>query len=140
MPDNPSYSGGCHCGDVRFEVNGRPRLTEYCHCRSCRTTVGAPVMAWAGVGQDQFRIVSGRPSIYVSSPGVTRGFCARCGTSLVHGADAYPDEIYVAIAALDDAAELAPAIHIWRSEKLPWLETTDECPRYTGFQSGGRIE
>jgi hypothetical protein len=97
-------------------------------------------MAWAGIESNRFTVVSGKPRIYRSSPGVSRGFCEKCGTSLTHAATSYPNEVYVAIAAFDDAADLAPGIHIWRSDKLPWFETDDDGPRYVRFQSDGILE
>jgi hypothetical protein len=132
--------GGCHCGDIRFEILSAPDLTEYCHCGTCRKTTGAPVMAWAGVAREDFRLLEGVPSIYASTPGVERGFCGRCGTSLTIYSEQYPAEIYVSITAFDEAQAVAPEIHIWREERLPWLETADNLPRYVRFKSDGILE
>ncbi len=87
-------SGGCYCGDVRYEATGPSVLVELCHCRSCRRAVGAPVMAWAAFRHSEFAITAGRPTAYESSPGVRRTFCGRCGTSLTLADDRFPDEIY----------------------------------------------
>lgn len=132
--------GRCLCGEVRFSLSGELRLVEYCHCRSCRRAVGAPVMAWAGVARDGFEMLSGSPAIFRSSPGVERTFCGRCGASLTIWAEAHRDEIYVSLASLDDADSIAPEVHIWRSERVPWFETADTLPRFLGFKHEGELE
>ncbi len=101
-------TGGCMCGTVRYEAKGQPVLVEFCHCRSCRHAVGAPLMAWAAFRRSEFAITAGNPTAYESSPGMVRTFCGRCGTSLT-GLDArVPDEIYVSLGSFDDAEELPP--------------------------------
>jgi hypothetical protein len=37
--------GGCLCGGIRYQISGEPRSADYCHCRMCRRTAGAPVVA-----------------------------------------------------------------------------------------------
>lgn len=140
MSEKGTSVGGCFCGHVRYEIAGKPKLTEYCHCTSCRKATGAPVMTWAGVASEAFRILRGKPSTYSSSPGVERSFCGRCGTSLTIYSQEYPEDIYVAIASFDDAQAVAPEIHIWRDDRLAWFETADDLPRYTRFKSDGFLE
>jgi hypothetical protein len=132
--------GGCMCGDIRFEIVAAPTLTEYCHCHSCRKATGAPVMAWAGVAHAAFQLMKGKPAIYASTPHVERGFCGRCGTSLSVYSRQFPDEIYVSIASFDDADAVAPEVHIWREDRLTWLDTSDDWLRYTRFKSDGIVE
>ena len=133
-------AGNCRCGDIRFEITGQPVLVEYCHCRSCRHSAGAPVMAWAGFDRNDVCLIHGEPTSYQSSSGVIRTFCGRCGSSLTLADERFPDEVYVALASFDDARAPSPEVHIWRSERLPWLETTDDLPRYVQFKSDGLTE
>ncbi len=134
------YEGGCLCGDIRFKIHGTPSLIEYCHCRSCRKAVGAPVMAWVGISKQRFKLVRGTLGIYASSPDVERGFCKNCGTSITQFSTEFPDDVYVSNAAIDDAASFPPEVHIWRSERLSWFDTNDALPRYTRFKSDGILE
>ena len=135
-----STTGTCRCGDIRFEVSAAPVLIEYCHCRSCRHSAGAPLMAWAGFRRGDFSFTRGAPTTHESSPGVGRTFCGRCGSSLTLTDERFPAEVYVALAAFDDAQAPSPEIHIWRSQRLPWLETTDALPRYLRFRADGALE
>ena len=36
-----SYSGGCHCGDVKFTIKGKPFWKVNCYCNWCQTTNGS---------------------------------------------------------------------------------------------------
>lgn len=135
-----SITGGCCCGDVIYGATGESVLVEFCHCRSCRHTVGAPLMAWAAFRRDEFAITAGKPIAYESSPGVVRTFCGRCGTSLTLADGRFPSEIYVSIGSFDNAEELPPEFHIWRSHRISWLETSDSLPRYVQFRADGIVE
>ncbi len=97
-------------------------------------------MALAGAALEDFEISKGEPVRYQSSPGVERTFCGTCGTSLTLFATTFPDEIYVSVSVFDDPAVIEPDVHIWRSEKLPWFETTDDLPRSTQFKYQGVLE
>ncbi len=132
--------GSCLCGDVSISISAEFQLVEYCHCQTCQRATGAPLMAWAGAATDSVRIEGDRLSSFESSPGVERTFCSRCGTSLTIWAAAFPDVMYVSIAALDNAASIEPEVHIWRSHRLPWLDTVDDLPRYLQFKSDGLQE
>lgn len=136
---NDGFAGHCHCGAVRFRVTGAPVLTEFCHCDSCRRASGAPLMAWAGYDRAGFEVTQGEPVAHESSTGVIRSFCGRCGSSLTLTDERVP-EIYVAIAAFDDPESVTPDIHIWRSQRLSWVETTDALPRYRQFKFQGELE
>jgi hypothetical protein len=76
-------------------------------------------------------------TLHASSPKVSRGFCATCGTSITYAHDARPGEIDVTIATLDDPEHVAPTRHIWLIDKLPWVEINDALPKFEGFSSQG---
>jgi len=138
--NSQTRNGGCHCGDIRYRAVGQPVLVEYCHCETCRSTVGAPLVAWAAFARDGFDITAGYPTTYNSSESVVRTFCGRCGTSLTLADQRFADEIYVSVAAFDEPETVPPAFHIWRSHRLLWLETSDTLPRYVQFRYEGILE
>ncbi|MBI0433031.1 GFA family protein [Roseomonas sp. KE0001] len=130
-------TGGCLCGAIRYEAGGTPFHATLCHCASCRRAAGAPVVAWFSVARRDFRCTTGRLGLFESSPGVWRGFCAACGTSLTYRHDDLPDEIDITIASLDDPGALPPADHTQAAERLPWLPLCDGRPAYPGGRSEG---
>jgi hypothetical protein len=102
----PAHTGRCRCGTVRFEADGRPNWTSYCHCESCRRATGAPVAAYAGFPVQAVRFPAGPPAEYGSAPGVRRGFCGRCGSPLSFTGDRWPGEIHLHLGSFDDCAAL----------------------------------
>jgi hypothetical protein len=125
-----ALEGGCLCGGIRYRTSGDPIAIVYCHCNSCRRASGAPVVAWAMWALDCFEFAAGKPGVYVSSPGVERRFCASCGTPLTYVADYMPDLVDVTVASFDNPRALAPQMHIWDSERVPWLALADRLPRH----------
>ena len=128
--------GGCLCGAVRYEASGNPVSVIYCHCESCRKSTGAPVVALAGYKRDRVRFTRSERATYESSPGVKRGFCAHCGTSLTWEGDG--DElgplVEILIGTADDPSRLAPRSHIHHAERIPWFEVSDSLPRYREWE------
>ena len=114
--------GHCLCGAVRFTADGEPKWTSYCHCQCCRRHTGAPVSAYAGFEAAKVRFSGGALSTFESSPGVRRGFCARCGSTLTYEGDRWPGEVHLHVGAFDDPAALAPTGHAFADERLPWLK------------------
>jgi hypothetical protein len=113
--------GGCLCGEVRFCAEGPPKWTSYCHCRSCRRHTGAPVSAYAGFEKDKVRFTKGTPAYFTSSPGVRRGFCSRCGSTLTYEGERWPTELHLHLGAFDDPGTLAPTGQAFADERIPWL-------------------
>lgn len=80
MPND--HQGGCLCGAVRYRHEGSLRDVVACHCRQCRRTSGHFVAATQGMANALSLIEDAGLQWYESSPGVSRGFCNRCGSSL----------------------------------------------------------
>ena len=132
MTDEPLV-GGCQCGRVRYAIEGAPLLTALCHCTMCRRANAAPAVAWAMFHEGQVRFTKGAVAAYASSPEARRGFCAACGTQISFTASYIPGLIDITIGSLDDPAAVAPALHYWDSQRLPWFHTGDALPRYPEF-------
>ena len=125
------YLGGCLCGGVRYQLSGPVSNLCFCHCASCRRASGAPMVPWGTFVRENFRLTRGSLTEYRSSAAVTRGFCPACGTSLTYRHDARARDIDVTLATLDDPTLLAPQVHIWVGDKLPWVSINDGRPQFT---------
>ena len=112
--ENPSYSGGCLCGHIRFQARGLPGNPHSCSCDFCRRHSGAPTLCWVEFPRQAI------PALYRSSPYSSRAFCPRCGSTL----GAIDDEPTVALAtgSFDraDLPELRPTSHAF----------ADVCPEW----------
>ncbi|HSG96990.1 MAG TPA: GFA family protein [Woeseiaceae bacterium] len=121
-------TGRCFCGAVQFAVAGPESFACFCHCESCQRAAGAPVVAWATYGRDTFEITRGDLCWRHSSPGVTRGHCAICGTSVTYEHEQRAGEIDISVNCLDDPTAPVIRAHIWTEDKPPWYEIGDDLP------------
>ena len=125
-----TLTGGCFCGAVRFEVEGPEKFACFCHCHSCQHAAGAPVVAWATYRRDSFAVTRGEMHVHHSSPGVTRGICSACGTSISYEHIDRPGDIDLSLNSLDDPSAPVLKAHIWAEDKASWLAITDDLPVY----------
>lgn len=128
-------SGGCMCGEVRYDTTGDSFSIAHCHCHSCRKHNGAPVVTLAGFRVDQVNFTGVERTIYESSSGVGRAFCGKCGTPLTWEGD-YGDLgsiVEFHIGTFDNPDALIPTAHLFYPERIQWFEVDDKLPRYEGF-------
>jgi hypothetical protein len=128
--NSPTYFGRCYCKRVRFEASGPVRNLCICHCESCRRAAGAAFVAWGTVDADKFRIFEGAPAAVRISAEVERTFCKDCGSSLTYRHTLRAGDLDFTLVSLDDPAALAPCMHIWVQDKLPWVQLNDGLPQY----------
>lgn len=126
------HEGGCLCGAVRYALRGAPTYSAHCHCRSCQRAVGAGVTTWSGVKPENFEVTRGRIAVYESSPGVRRGFCRACGTSLTYAGDGWTD-VGVLSATLDDPGVARPTTNVYLEHRLPWVALDESLRKYDRF-------
>ena len=74
---------------------------------------------------DKIKITAGQLSVYESSPGIERGFCGSCGTTLSWRGRGLAS---LHIGTLDNPDGYPPVLH-WRwEERSPWIEKSIELP------------
>ena len=125
---NNPLSGHCYCGAVRFEIDGNSDWIGHCHCESCRRASGSVMTTFAGFKLDQVRFTGDAPAEYVTDDGVTRHFCARCGSPVAYRNSDTPDDIHLQLGLFDDLEALRPEDHSFREEKASWLQVDDQLP------------
>jgi hypothetical protein len=129
-----SLSGGCHCGAVRYEVEGEPQHVALCHCQDCRRSSGAPMVAWAAFAENEFKLTKGDAKTFNSSGSAMRSFCAACGTGLLYrNAEFLPGIVDIQAATLDDPQALPATAHIQVAERIGWMEKAHELPHFERF-------
>jgi len=129
--------GGCHCGGVRYRVEGEPVYSAFCHCSDCRASAGAPVVGWMAFKEEQLSMVSGELSTFTGQTGSQRQFCPVCGTGLFfRNAVALPGLVDVQLATLDSAADEAPQAHVQCADRLPWMKDLGGLPEFERYAGG----
>lgn len=125
-------TGGCLCGDVRFEATGRPYRVGICHCLDCRKHHGALFYAVAIFPQDAVK-VEGETREYGG-----RHFCPRCGSSVFARSG---DEVEVHLGSLDAPDQFVPTYECWTVRRENWLPEFAGMRRYARDREGaGRAE
>jgi hypothetical protein len=108
-------TGGCMCGQVRYCVQGALRDIICCHCEQCRRSSGHFVAATA-CRKANFRLLNDDTLKWYSvKPGLRRGFCAVCGSSLFFE-DLNGERISITAGTLDQPQGLKIAAHIYAAE------------------------
>jgi hypothetical protein len=91
------------------------------------------VVAWITVRRAELSILSGTPAVFLSSPGVTRQFCSRCGTALTYASNRHADTIDVTTASLDDPEAFPPTAEVWLEHRLSWQPLSPDTEKSDGF-------
>ncbi|MEW5684117.1 MAG: GFA family protein [Pseudomonadota bacterium] len=112
-----SWSGGCQCGAVRYQVEGELGRASICHCRMCQKALAGPFGAFVTVDAAK-TTWTGERGLFQSSNKIRRGFCRDCGTPLTFESDKTLD---ITIFSFDRAAEIEPVIQLEPQSGPAWV-------------------
>lgn len=130
------WTGGCMCGEVRYETTGEPPYVGHCHCTNCRKHTGAPVVTLVGFLRSRVKFTKGNRKLYNSSTSIQRSFCGQCGTSLTwEGTYMNHPRIALHISTFDNPDAIIPSVHWNHKERISWFDVADKLPRMssTGY-------
>ena len=79
-----THLGTCFCGTVEIKATGTPVEMGYCHCDSCRSYSGAPLMSFILWKDQDVEVTKGAEHIgrFNKSEMSHRRFCSKCGGHL----------------------------------------------------------
>lgn len=117
-----TLTGGCQCGNVRYEISGDPTEIYICHCLECRKQSASAFGISVGVPRSHFRLTKGSVQSWTRATDSGRQlichFCPVCGSRLWHASDDGDLDISVKGGSLDVAPDLDAVTHIWTSRKM----------------------
>jgi hypothetical protein len=129
--------GGCACGAVRYRLESAPMFVHCCHCRDCQRQTGSAFVINALIETDRIALLAGAPEpvgVPTDSGGPHDIYrCAACRTALWSDYGGRPALRFVRVGTLDDAAALAPDVHIYTRSKLPWVELPEGVPAFEAY-------
>lgn len=126
-----THTGTCFCGAVEIEVTGAPEEMGYCHCRSCRTYSGAPLVAYLLFKAENVRVAKGEELLGgFNKTGLSdRRFCTRCGGHLMSG---HPTLRLTDVrAAAIPSLPFRPTVHLHYAQAV--LPVRDGLPKLRDF-------
>ncbi|MGQ7830200.1 GFA family protein [Altererythrobacter sp. Z27] len=121
-------TGGCLCGQVRYEITADPLMCLTCHCKNCQRQAGSAYSVIIGVPEGALK-VEGKVKTFNdkgdSGGTVQRQFCPDCGSPLFSLVEASPGMVWVKAGTLDDTSVIQPSLHVYTKSKQDWVELGD---------------
>ncbi len=131
------FTGGCLCGNVRYECSAAPIVMGNCHCRDCQRATGTAFAAAILVPRDAVTI-TGEAKYYEvtgdSGNRVGRGFCPTCGSRLF-SKPPIPELMGIMAGSLDEPGEFQPSMDCYTASAQPWDCMNPELPKFAQFPS-----
>ncbi|MFN3201086.1 MAG: GFA family protein [Bradymonadia bacterium] len=124
-----TFSGQCHCGAVKFEVDVGQRVADACNCSLCFQKGFVHVI----VPKDRFRLLQGaeRLTTYTFNTGVAQHtFCDRCGVQAFYTPRSHPDGVSVNLRSL--GPEIYETFTIRPFDGRNWEKVIGEIAGYEG--------
>jgi hypothetical protein len=125
-------TGGCQCGNIRYELLGEPTMLYVCHCKDCQKQSASAFGMSLIVNPVDIRFTKGEALLRHWD---TRGengaikrclFCPDCGTRIIHGSDDPLETVSIKAGSLDDTSGLRPVANIWLKSAQPWVSVDSE--------------
>ena len=125
--------GSCLCGDVAYEITGKPMRMMYCHCSRCRLARSAAHATNVFFHADSFYWTRGADRVTdFSLPGAQffgTSFCNRCGSALPR-VSTERNLVNVPAGSLDSEPGIDPLAHIFVTSKAPWDRIQGDIPQF----------
>ena len=117
------YSGGCLCGALRYEAQGKAGVAGYCYCADCRKASGSGFIPFINFPAKAIRF-SGQPRQFVFKAlrgEAVRNFCPVCGGLVFGGVIGESDSFTIYAGSLDDPSLFEPSIAIFNKSRPEWV-------------------
>lgn len=128
-----SYTGGCACHAIRYEITGEPVFMNHCQCKDCQQASGTGHGSYltfpaAGV---QLSGEAAQWDVTADSGNTkTRGFCPRCGSPVYLRFAAMPHIFTVHAASLDEPERFKPQALTYHMRALAWDQIDPALPAF----------
>lgn len=128
-------TGMCQCGNIEYEINGKPLFTSICHCLECQKLSGGTSSVTTFIPANSFVLLRGELSKFTrradSGRTVENYFCPGCGNRIYHLNPSEPSLIRLKPGTLADKSSIKPVFHVWLSSRLPWDFIPLSAPRFS---------
>jgi hypothetical protein len=129
-------SGGCLCGQIRYEIRRPFLFVSQCCCKDCQKATGTGHTTIIGLPGGQLTM-HGEPKTYTSigdtGGKVTRHFCGNCGGRLYTTGDRPGDNVIIQAGSLDDPEQISPENVIYAKNRISWDKPDPALPHIAGL-------
>ena len=136
-------TGGCACGQARYELASGPLFVHCCHCLDCQRQTGSAFVLNALIETD--RVESGSSQLQrfemPTDSGRPHGIyrCTSCGTALWSEYGGLSVLRFIRVGTLDVPAALKPSVHIFTRSKVPWVQLPADVPAFEGYYDSKQL-
>lgn len=132
MTDSTPAQGTCLCGAIKIQADKMSTEVGACHCGTCRTWGGGPLMA-TNCGTEVTITGEENLGVFDSSPWAERGFCKRCGTHLFYRIKQTGPTL-IPLGLLHTDAKLSFTSQVFIDEKPAYYDFSNETETMTGAE------
>ena len=128
-----AVTGGCYCGEVRYEADGPQEAAFQCHCRECQYLTGGNANIVVVFAESDFRYTKGLASSFARSDlenPVTRHFCGACGTGIGSRSPSRPNSMIVKVGTLDNPGEYQAQAAIFTCDRQAYHYIPNNIPSF----------
>lgn len=128
-----SYTGGCACGAIRYEIMGEPVAMNDCQCRDCQRESGTGHQSHLTFLRADVKL-TGEATHWdmVGDSGniKTRAFCPACGAPVYMTFAVAPEFFVVRAASLDDPGRYRPQLVSYGTRGHAWDFLDPALPKF----------
>lgn len=136
-----TYELSCDCGHVRMTAHGKPEVSLYCHCASCRALYSVDMLSGTGWASENVDLPD-EASVFahkMDGKEMTRYGCPKCGMIMygVHrpGIPVIPHGVFRKANGGRLPDELSPTLHLFYRERV--LDVDDDLHKSEGGEALG---
>jgi hypothetical protein len=125
----PSTSGSCGCGAIRFELAEPAKLAGYCHCTRCQKRTGGASSAQTRIDGIAVTILAGEELMSVwrhADGGAEKCFCSICGSHLFSRDPEAHRVLSVRMSAFDGDPGVRPSFRQYVDYGAVWEPIPDD--------------
>ena len=139
-----TYTGGCACGEIRYEISGEPMFQNDCQCRDCQRR--------SGTGHGSYLTFQNRERVKLTGDAKhwdivgesgnmkAHAFCSNCGSPVYLTFAAMPDIFTVHAASLDDPNRYKPQAVTYTVRGYAWDYLDSALQKFPKMPAMGNAE
>lgn len=117
------HTGGCLCGQLRYEIQGEQGAAGYCFCSDCRKASGSGFIPFINFPAKAVRFI-GQAKQFVSKAyrggDAVRNSCPTCSSLVFGGVIGESNSFTIYAGSLDEPSLFQPEIVIFNKNRPNW--------------------